>query len=91
VPESHYFNHNGVVLYAIVKVIANPTQMDAAYARETYVRRGASDIRLCGQELECALNRFAKRLRSGSPVQIPPGGSFTDLPSGTRVDPQGKT
>jgi hypothetical protein len=72
VPESHHLNCFRLILYTIVKVIPNPTQMDTPYAGETYVRRDRSDMGLCRDELESLLDGFTKGVWSGWPVQIPP-------------------
>jgi hypothetical protein len=71
-PESQDFDGLGLPQHAIVQMVADLAQMDAACAGQSYVRRDRTDIRLGGHELESAFEGFAERVWGSSSVQISP-------------------
>ena len=68
VPERQNLDGFRLILYTIVEMIADAAQVNAPYARETYIRRDRSDVWLRGDERESSLDGFAKCIWSGWPI-----------------------
>lgn len=71
-PERHDLDSSRLVFQAVVKVVPNLAQMNAAHTWQFDVGRRRSYVRLSPNELECLLDGVAKSIRSSGSILIPP-------------------
>jgi hypothetical protein len=82
VPDSHHFNHWRLALHAIVEVVLNYAQENAAHTRKLDVGRDRSYLRLSADQFECLVNGIPESVRRSRTILVPPFRSCANLAGG---------